>query len=325
MTCRYRPWPSGYRPGFTSFAIPLTFNAIASSPPSRPPARLLGDMVLTGSPWQSICHFPAGYNAELDVLLEVLGRLRLDGGRSGRPTHCPFRGLLGVHSRYGLHTRAVTVFCDTLSEGFSYFVTSTAAPVASGWSGCRVGIAPTGKAPPFHGARQQQTHARSKQKAIGSPRRRWSLPQMAGGSASALSLSRPAQASSRYGPLDRSVAQGDLCHEAPALPVSQPSRCSASPLIWTYRCIALSVAVGQATFCTIQFSCFDRKGHTVNWCRKIALIPPQRPVPDTFLNILKRWVFARSGDQACRFNDEDRAALARMKDLFVRSVVILLF
>ena len=29
-------------------------------------------------------------------------------GSSGRPAHCPFRGLLGVHSRCGLHTRAVT-------------------------------------------------------------------------------------------------------------------------------------------------------------------------------------------------------------------------
>ena len=65
--------------------------------------------------------------------------------QSGRPAHCPFRGLLGVHSRYGLHTRAVTVFRDTLSEGFSHFVTSIAARVASGWSGCRVGFAPTGK------------------------------------------------------------------------------------------------------------------------------------------------------------------------------------
>jgi hypothetical protein len=64
---------------------------------------------------------------------------------SGRPAHCPFRGLLGVHSRYGLHTRAVTVYRDTLSEGFSHFVTSMTAPVASGWSGCRVGFAPTGK------------------------------------------------------------------------------------------------------------------------------------------------------------------------------------
>jgi hypothetical protein len=53
--------------------------------------------------------------------------------------------LLGVHSRYGLPTRAVTVYRDTLSEGFSHFVTSMTAPVASGWSGCRVGLAPTGK------------------------------------------------------------------------------------------------------------------------------------------------------------------------------------
>jgi len=29
-------------------------------------------------------------------------------GSSGRPAHRPFRGLLGVQSRYGLHTRAVT-------------------------------------------------------------------------------------------------------------------------------------------------------------------------------------------------------------------------
>jgi hypothetical protein len=42
--------------------------------------------------------------------------------------------LLGVHSRYGLHTRAVTVFRDSFTEGFNRFVTSTVAPVASGWS-----------------------------------------------------------------------------------------------------------------------------------------------------------------------------------------------
>jgi len=34
---------------------------------------------------------------------------------------------------------------DPLSEGFSHFVTSMPAPVASGWSGCRVGLTPTGK------------------------------------------------------------------------------------------------------------------------------------------------------------------------------------
>jgi len=41
---------------------------------------------------------------------------------------------------------------DTLSEGFSHFVTSMTAPVASGWSAGRVGLAPTEKAPPYHGA-----------------------------------------------------------------------------------------------------------------------------------------------------------------------------
>jgi hypothetical protein len=36
---------------------------------------------------------------------------------------------------------------SVLAEGFSHFVTSMTAPVASGWSGCRVGLAPTGKRP----------------------------------------------------------------------------------------------------------------------------------------------------------------------------------
>jgi hypothetical protein len=36
-------------------------------------------------------------------------------------------------------------FVARLSEGFSHIVTSMTAPVASGWSGCRVGFAPTGK------------------------------------------------------------------------------------------------------------------------------------------------------------------------------------
>src|SRR4029077_5276744 len=47
--------------------------------------------------------------------------------------------------RYGLHTRAVTVYRDPLTEGFSHFVTSIAAPVASGWSRRRVGFAPPRK------------------------------------------------------------------------------------------------------------------------------------------------------------------------------------
>jgi hypothetical protein len=58
-------------------------------------------------------------------------------------------------------TLALSPIRDTLSEGFSHFVTSMTAPIASGWSGCRVGLAPTGKAPPFHGARQEPTFADS--------------------------------------------------------------------------------------------------------------------------------------------------------------------
>ena len=42
-------------------------------------------------------------------------------------------------------TLAPSPIRDALSEGFSHFVTSIAAPVASGWSVCRVGFAPTGK------------------------------------------------------------------------------------------------------------------------------------------------------------------------------------
>src|SRR5215475_4426677 len=42
-------------------------------------------------------------------------------------------------------TLALSPIRDTHSEGFSHFVTSIAAPVASGWSACRVGGSPTGK------------------------------------------------------------------------------------------------------------------------------------------------------------------------------------
>src|SRR5690606_20991293 len=43
------------------------------------------------------------------------------------------------------------------TEGFSHFVTSMTAPIATGRSECcRVGFAPTGKAPPLHGARRTQ-------------------------------------------------------------------------------------------------------------------------------------------------------------------------
>ncbi len=55
-------------------------------------------------------------------------------------------------TRVAACTLALSPMRDTLPEGFSHFVTSMTAPVASGWSDGRVGLAPTGKAPPYHGA-----------------------------------------------------------------------------------------------------------------------------------------------------------------------------
>jgi hypothetical protein len=51
--------------------------------------------------------------------------------KPGRLPHHHFRGLLDVHSRYGLHLRgaAYTALCI---EGFDEFVTSFAASIATG-------------------------------------------------------------------------------------------------------------------------------------------------------------------------------------------------
>jgi hypothetical protein len=53
--------------------------------------------------------------------------------QAGRLPHCPFRGLLSVQSRSGLHARQTT-YMVLYTEGFDGFVTSTAAPIATGWN-----------------------------------------------------------------------------------------------------------------------------------------------------------------------------------------------
>ena len=52
---------------------------------------------------------------------------------AGRLLHHPFRGLLSVHSHYGLHARQVAT-ATLCTKGFSSFVASTAASVATGRS-----------------------------------------------------------------------------------------------------------------------------------------------------------------------------------------------
>ena len=78
------------------------------------------------------------------------------------PLCCPTKKITGARSKSTLTENAPYKACsaftrvaactlalppirDTLIEGFSHFVTSMTAPIASGWSGCRVGLAPTGK------------------------------------------------------------------------------------------------------------------------------------------------------------------------------------
>jgi hypothetical protein len=53
--------------------------------------------------------------------------------QAGRLLHYPFRGLLSVHSRYGLYARQVA-FATFYAEGFNDFVTSAVASIATGWS-----------------------------------------------------------------------------------------------------------------------------------------------------------------------------------------------
>src|SRR6266568_7329061 len=78
--------------------------------------------------------------------------------RSTRPVISTFPDMavrVGLHivlfeacsafTRVAACTLALSPIRDTLIEGFGHFVTSMTAPIASGWSDCRVGLAPTGK------------------------------------------------------------------------------------------------------------------------------------------------------------------------------------
>ena len=62
---------------------------------------------------------------------------------AGRLLRHPFRGLLSVHSRYGLQTRQVAK-ATLYTGGSSSFVTSATAPIASGVerTSSRAGLSP---------------------------------------------------------------------------------------------------------------------------------------------------------------------------------------
>ena len=75
----------------------------------------------------------------------------------GRPARCRFRGLLSVHSHYGLHTRGIA-YSDPLHrrlQPLRYLHDCSDCFRPERFS--RVGLSPTGKAPPYHGAHPKET------------------------------------------------------------------------------------------------------------------------------------------------------------------------
>src|SRR3954451_2723476 len=92
------------------------------------------------------------------------GRLRTDRGRrgllllhrSGLSPHTPCQSP-GALTRVAACTLALSPIRDTLIEGFSHFVASMTAPIASGWSESPGGTCTHWKAPPCHGARGNRT------------------------------------------------------------------------------------------------------------------------------------------------------------------------
>ena len=104
----------------------------------------MGLPVLRASPLCTCCR-PPRRSGWLHLSLTSPDASAFPHRRTGRPAHRPFRGLLSVHSRYGLHTRWMSSNVTRSIRGSSHFVTSMTAPIASGWSGSRVGLSPTGK------------------------------------------------------------------------------------------------------------------------------------------------------------------------------------
>ena len=81
-----------------------------------------------------------------------------NGSRVG--LHIVLFGACSAFTRVAACTLALSPIRDTLIEGFSHFVTSMTAPIASGWSGLPGGACTHWKAPPLHGARHKRSLAR---------------------------------------------------------------------------------------------------------------------------------------------------------------------
>jgi hypothetical protein len=103
-------------------AAPSTAGGYDPEPPSTAPGQLRG---LSQTPATPVISLPR------------------NGSRVG--PHIVLFEACSAFTRVATCTLALSPIRDSLIEGFSHFVASMTAPIASGWSGCRVGLAATGK------------------------------------------------------------------------------------------------------------------------------------------------------------------------------------
>src|SRR6516162_1360077 len=122
-------------------------------------------------------------------------------------------------TRVAACTLALSPIRDTLIEGFSHFVTSMTAPIASGWSESPGGACTHWKAPPCHGARQLPTSGQPPLTTRSNPRnhRAWVTAHALCG----LSAAPPRLAQEGGQPSFRPIARKD--------PVRSPDRAAAAP------------------------------------------------------------------------------------------------
>src|SRR5215469_8491049 len=88
------------------------------------------------------------------VSSSLISPRRISLPRKGRRVglHIDLFEACSAFTRVAACTLALSPIRDTLIEGFSHFVTSMTAPIASGWSESPGGTCTHWKAPPYHGA-----------------------------------------------------------------------------------------------------------------------------------------------------------------------------
>ncbi len=136
----YEPLRHLHRPGLSLAGAQL------EGEPSTGETSLVASDVLRCMPMplpRRNCKVPISFSSFAAAAFPQLG--------DGRLPHYSYRGLLSIHSRFGLQLRQVAI-SDPYTRDSGGFVTSTTPPVATGWNDpCRTGLAPAKHQTPFQG------------------------------------------------------------------------------------------------------------------------------------------------------------------------------